>query len=94
MQVHIRKAQAGTASNGYAWETDGAVVAVDHEHVADLLRIRDAGFEIVDPDDLDDDASDDGDDDTFDEVDRADDTATDQPVKRKPGRPRKNPLPN
>lgn len=89
MQVHLRKAQAGSASNGYTWAEDGAIVAVDPDHADDLLRIRDAGFEVVDPEDLDDtDAGDDTDDDTFDEVDRADD-ATDRPVKRKPGRPRK-----
>lgn len=87
MQVHLRKAQAGSASNGYTWPEDGSVVVVEPHHAAELLRI--GGFEVVDPDDLDDD-----DDDVFDEVDRANTTATDQPIKRKPGRPRKNPLPN
>ncbi|GAC1540609.1 MAG: hypothetical protein NVS3B12_27650 [Acidimicrobiales bacterium] len=88
MQVHIRKAQAGHASNGYTWPTDGAVIPVDIEHSAELLAIRDAGFEQVDPPD---DASDDASDDDMDEVDRSPDTATDRPVKRGPGRPRKNP---
>lgn len=90
MQVHLRKAQAGSASNGYTWPEDGSVVAVEPHHADELLRI--GGFEVVDPTDLDDEA-DDSDDGEFDEVDRGD-TATDQPVKRKPGRPRKNPLPN
>ncbi len=89
MQVYIRKAQAGHASTGYTWASDGAVVAVELDHAAELLAIRDAGFEQVDPPD--DDASDDTDGDDLDEVDRSPDTATDRLVKRGPGRPRKNP---
>ena len=85
MQVYIRKAQAGHASNGYTWPTDGAVIAVNPEHAVELLRITDAGFELVD------DATDDTDGDDMDEVDRTPDTASDRPIKRGPGRPRKNP---
>lgn len=93
MQVYLRKPQAGTASHGYVWPHDGAVIPVEHRHAAELLKVRDAGYELVEPDNDGGDDSDDSDDDTFDEVDRVDD-ATDRPVRRKPGRPRKNPLPN
>ena len=78
MHVHIRKELAGHASSGYTWTEDGAVVPVEPEHAAELLRIPDGGFTAVDPDD---------DDDELSEVDTSDD-ATDQPTKR-PGRPRK-----
>ena len=51
--VHIRKRLAGHASSGYTWPEDGAVIPVKAEHAAELLRIRDAEFEEVAPEDLD-----------------------------------------
>lgn len=48
MQVHIRSPRAGSSSHGYTWPHDGAVIPVDSEHAAELLRITHAGFEQVD----------------------------------------------
>lgn len=44
---HIRKAQAGADSHGNVWPEDGAVVEVDGEVAAALLRIPDGGFTLV-----------------------------------------------
>jgi hypothetical protein len=45
--VHIRKARAGSASTGYVWPEDGAIVPVDDYHAAELLTIPDGGFSIA-----------------------------------------------
>jgi hypothetical protein len=43
----IRKDRAGSCSLGHVWHHDGAVVDVPEEHAGILLRIRDAGFSVV-----------------------------------------------
>jgi hypothetical protein len=43
----VRKEFAGSASHGYVWPADGAVIEVAELHVAGLLRIPDGGFAVV-----------------------------------------------
>lgn len=47
MLLHVRKARAGGCSLGYDWPHDGAIVQVQAEHAAELVRIPDGGFAIV-----------------------------------------------
>lgn len=46
--VHLRKAHAGSDSQGHVWPEDGAVVEVDYDHALVLLAIPDGGFSVVD----------------------------------------------
>lgn len=45
--MHLRKTTAGSTSHGYTWHAPGDVVEVADHHAAELLRIRDAGFAVV-----------------------------------------------
>lgn len=45
--LHVSKAQAGSSSLGFTWDTDGAVIEVPDEVAAELVAIPDGGFAIV-----------------------------------------------
>lgn len=51
--VLVRKRRAGSDSLGHVWAHDGDTVDMPYEDARVLLAIRDAGFEIVEPDAVD-----------------------------------------
>jgi hypothetical protein len=53
--VLLRKAEPGSDSYGHVWRTARSVVEVTDEQAADLLKIADAGFAVVEHQDDEDD---------------------------------------
>jgi hypothetical protein len=47
--VNVRKTLAGSVSGGYVWPEDGAVIPVPYHFALELLKIRDGGFSVVEP---------------------------------------------
>ncbi len=45
--MFLRKDKAGATSLGHVWHNDGDVIEVPDEHAHILMRIRDAGFSVV-----------------------------------------------